>query len=162
MDLFVVPAIGFDLLYAFVMVRLDRKISFESTSQPARRRSGLQVRLPNFSWGHGSARYDPRSRANLWHCRRAPIARHGHPGQAHCSLAFGCARLQRGGEALRIRHQPLAGSYSAIAWRQEKRGKRNGTEQSGGRQQAAAHSGQRSVSSLQRTSLDSSFWRHVR
>ena len=25
MDLFVVPAIGFDLLYAFVIVRLDRK-----------------------------------------------------------------------------------------------------------------------------------------
>jgi hypothetical protein len=74
----------------------------------------------------------------------------------------GCARLQRGGETLRIRHQPLAGSNSAIAWRQEKRGKRNGKEQSGGRQQEAAHSGQQSVSSLQRTSLDSSFWRHVR
>ena len=26
MDLFVVPTIGFDLLYAFVIVRLDRKV----------------------------------------------------------------------------------------------------------------------------------------
>jgi hypothetical protein len=37
MDLFVVPSIGFDLLYAFVIVRLDR--SSGSTSQ--------QIQLPN-------------------------------------------------------------------------------------------------------------------
>ena len=38
MDLFVVPTIGFDLLYAFVIVRLDRRdlvwINVEATGTP--------------------------------------------------------------------------------------------------------------------------------
>ncbi|WMT72701.1 hypothetical protein [Bradyrhizobium sp. Ash2021] len=42
MDLFVVPTIGFDLLYAFIIVRLVGT-SRGSTSQPTRRRSGLHV-----------------------------------------------------------------------------------------------------------------------
>ena len=43
MDLFVVPTIGFDLLYALIIVRLDRGTSRGSTSQPTRQRSGLHV-----------------------------------------------------------------------------------------------------------------------
>src|SRR4030088_1306191 len=39
--------------------------------------------------GRGSALYEPRSGSNLRHCRHAPIACHGHQGQAHCtSLAL--------------------------------------------------------------------------
>jgi hypothetical protein len=44
MDLFVVPTIGFDLLYAFVIVRLHRRTWSGSTSQQIRQRSGLRVR----------------------------------------------------------------------------------------------------------------------
>ena len=45
MDLFVVPTIGFDLLYAFVIVRLDRRETLSgSTSQQIRRRNGLHVK----------------------------------------------------------------------------------------------------------------------
>jgi hypothetical protein len=43
MDLFVVPTIGFDLLYAFVIVRLDAETWSGSTSQQARRPSGLHA-----------------------------------------------------------------------------------------------------------------------
>ena len=46
MDLFVVPTIGFDLLYAFVIVRLDRRqldSSSGSTSQPTRQLNGLHA-----------------------------------------------------------------------------------------------------------------------
>ena len=44
MDLFVVPTIGFDLLYAFVIVRLDRKTSSGSMSRQTRRQNGLHVK----------------------------------------------------------------------------------------------------------------------
>ena len=45
MDLFVVPTIGFDLLDAFVIVRLDRRETLSgSTSQQIRRRNGLHVK----------------------------------------------------------------------------------------------------------------------
>jgi hypothetical protein len=44
MDLFVAPTIGFDLLYAFIIVRLDRRDLGGSTSQPTRQQSGLHVR----------------------------------------------------------------------------------------------------------------------
>jgi hypothetical protein len=44
MDLFVVPTIGFDLLYAFVIVRLDRRDLVGSTSQQTRRQNGLRVK----------------------------------------------------------------------------------------------------------------------
>src|SRR5450631_3706982 len=37
------------------------------------------------SLGRGSALPRPRSRPDLWQRRQAPIARHGHPGQAYCS-----------------------------------------------------------------------------
>jgi hypothetical protein len=44
MDLFVVPTIGFDLLYALVIVRLDRRDASGSTSQQTRRQHGLHVK----------------------------------------------------------------------------------------------------------------------
>src|SRR6202047_4627387 len=37
------------------------------------------------SLGGGSALPHPRSRPDLWQRRHAPIARHGHPGQAYCT-----------------------------------------------------------------------------
>jgi len=52
MDLFVVPTIGFDLLYAYIIVRLDRRelvwISVTTTSD---RRNGLRVRITEASRG---------------------------------------------------------------------------------------------------------------
>ena len=44
MDLFVVPTIGFDLLYALVMSDSTAETSSGSTSQQIRRQNGLQVR----------------------------------------------------------------------------------------------------------------------
>ena len=44
MDLFIVPTIGFDLLYAFVIVRLDRRDLVWSTSQQIRRQNGSRVK----------------------------------------------------------------------------------------------------------------------
>jgi len=44
MDFFVVPTIGVDLLYAFVIVRMSAETSSGSTSQRIRRRNGLSVR----------------------------------------------------------------------------------------------------------------------
>jgi hypothetical protein len=43
MDLFVVPTIGFDLLYAFVIVRLDRRDLVWITSQQIQRLNGPHV-----------------------------------------------------------------------------------------------------------------------
>ena len=70
MDLFVVPTIGFDLLYAFVVVRLDRRdlIWINVTANPTAEWVARQIT---------EAR------------RHAPIARHGHPVQAYrTSLAL--------------------------------------------------------------------------
>ena len=44
MDLFVVPSLGFDLLYAFVAIRLDRESSPGSASQQNQRRNGWHVK----------------------------------------------------------------------------------------------------------------------
>jgi hypothetical protein len=63
MDLFVVPTIGFDLLYGFVIVRIDR-------------RDLVWINVTT------SALLHPRSGSDLWQRRHMPIARHGHPGQS--------------------------------------------------------------------------------
>jgi hypothetical protein len=84
MDLFVVPTIGFDLLYGFVIIRLDRRdlvwinVTTHPTAEWVSDNRGVSL-------GYGSALYDPRSGSNLRHCRHAPIACHGHQGQAHCT-----------------------------------------------------------------------------
>ena len=53
MDLFVVPTIGFELLYAFVIVRLDCTHMLDSMSQKSYGRMGctsdLGMRPPNIS-----------------------------------------------------------------------------------------------------------------
>ena len=53
MDLFVVPTIGFDLLYAYIMVRLDRRelIWIGVTTHPTQ--NGLRARCPLLQRGHG-------------------------------------------------------------------------------------------------------------
>ena len=81
MDLFVVPTIGFDLLYAFVIVRLGRRdlvwinVSTNPTA-PVNRGVPLEsdAALPH-----------PRSGSDLrQHCRTPDVC-HGHPGQAYCT-----------------------------------------------------------------------------
>jgi hypothetical protein len=51
MDLFVVPTIGFDLLYAFIIVRLDRRELSGSMSQQIRPRNGIHARSRRHSLG---------------------------------------------------------------------------------------------------------------
>ena len=50
MDLFIAPTIGFDLLYVFVIVRLERHLS-GSTSHHIRPRNGLHARSQRHSLG---------------------------------------------------------------------------------------------------------------
>src|SRR5659263_459365 len=71
MDLFVVPTIGFKLLYGFVIIRLDRRHNQPDGGV------GCTSDHRGFSLGWRSALYDPRSRSNLRHCRHAPTACHG-------------------------------------------------------------------------------------
>ena len=84
MDLFVVPTIGFDLLYAFVIVRLDRRdlVWINVTTNPTAEWIARQL-TEAFPWSDGAALPHPRSGSDLrQHCR-TPNACHGHPGQAH-------------------------------------------------------------------------------
>jgi hypothetical protein len=93
MDLLVVPTIAFDLLYAFVIVRLGRRdlVWINVTANPTAEWVARQI-TEAFPWDeapHYLIRAHPRSRPDLWQRRDAPIARHGHPGQAYrTSLAL--------------------------------------------------------------------------
>src|SRR5882762_3502618 len=90
MDLFVVPTIGFDLLYAFShrparpqRPRLDQRHSKSDG------RMGCTSNNGSISLGRGSALYDPGPRSDLRQRRHPPTSRHGHSGQADCtSLAL--------------------------------------------------------------------------
>src|SRR6201997_3345907 len=75
MDLLVVPTIGFDLLYAFIIVRLDRRelVWINVTANPTAGWVARQI-TEAFPWDE-APHYLIRD--------RAPIARHGHPGQAY-------------------------------------------------------------------------------
>jgi hypothetical protein len=87
MDLFVVPTIGFDLLYAYIIVRLDRRelVWISVTTHPTAEWVARQI-TEAFPWNE-APRYMIRS--HLWYGRHAPIARHGHPGQTYrTSLAM--------------------------------------------------------------------------
>ncbi|MBO4226136.1 hypothetical protein [Bradyrhizobium neotropicale] len=84
MDLFVIPTIGFGLLYALVIVRLDRRalVWINVTAHPAAEWVARQI-TEAFAWDE-APRYlirDPRP--DLWQRRHAPNARHGHPRQAY-------------------------------------------------------------------------------
>jgi hypothetical protein len=85
MDLFGVPTIGFDLLYAVVIVRLDRKdpVWINVTTNPTAEWIARQI-TEAFPWMMPQIPH-PRSGSNLWRGRHLSIARHGHPGQAHCT-----------------------------------------------------------------------------
>jgi hypothetical protein len=80
MDLFVVPTIGFKLLYGFVIVRLHRRdfVWIKRHNQPD---SGVGCTPDHrgISLGWGSALYDPRPRSDLRHRCHKPTSRHGHP-----------------------------------------------------------------------------------
>src|SRR5690242_1262698 len=78
MDLFVVPTIGFDLLYAFVIVRLDRRdlVWIDVTANPTAEWVTRQI-TEAFPWDN-APRY-------LWRRGHAANSRHGHPGQADCA-----------------------------------------------------------------------------
>jgi hypothetical protein len=89
MDLFVVPTIGFDLLYAFVIVRLDRRdlVWINVTANPTAEWGARQITAA-FPW-HEAPRHLIRDRSDLSQPRHTPIARQGHPGQAYrASLAL--------------------------------------------------------------------------
>jgi hypothetical protein len=78
MDLFVVPTIGFNLLYVLVIIRLARRnlVWVNLTPQPTAEWIARQV-TEAFPWPE-APRYLIRDRD------------HGHPGQAHClGLALG-------------------------------------------------------------------------
>src|ERR1700722_6075768 len=96
MDLFVVPTIGFDLLYAFVIMRLDRRdlVWINVTANPTSERGARQI-TEAFSLGWGSALHDPRPRSYLRHRRHTPIAHHGHSRQTHCISLTLAERLCR-------------------------------------------------------------------
>ena len=71
MDLFVVPTIGFDLLYAFIIIRLDRRnlIWINVTTHSTAEWIARQI-TEAFPWSEAHHRY-------------TPIARHGHSRQTH-------------------------------------------------------------------------------
>ena len=89
MDLFVVPTLGFDLLYACIIVRLDRRelVWINVTPHPTAEWVARQI-TEAFPWNE-APRYMIRDRTHLWCGRHTPVARHGHSGQAHrTSLAL--------------------------------------------------------------------------
>jgi hypothetical protein len=83
MDLFVVPTIGFDLLYAFVIVGLGRRdiVWINVTAYPTADWIARQI-MEAFPWNE-APRYMIRDHGPDLRCgRHAPTARDGHPGQA--------------------------------------------------------------------------------
>ncbi|MCA6111502.1 hypothetical protein [Bradyrhizobium cenepequi] len=86
MDLFVVPTIGFDLLYAFVIVLLDRRhlVWINVTANPTAEWVAHQI-TEAFPWDE-APRYLICDRDRIY---GSVVARHGHPGQAYrTSLAL--------------------------------------------------------------------------
>src|SRR5271166_5897546 len=82
MDLFIVPTISFDLLYAFVIVHLDRRelVWINVTTNPTAEWIARQL-TEAFPWG--AALPHPRSGSDLWHRCHTSTSRHGHPGQTY-------------------------------------------------------------------------------
>jgi len=95
MDLFVVPTIGFELLYILVIVRLARRdlVWINVTSHPTAEWVTSDYR--GIPLERAPALPDPRSGSGLRRCRHAPIASHGHPRQAHRSGLPLAERLRR-------------------------------------------------------------------
>ncbi|MEO6945902.1 MAG: hypothetical protein ABI150_04790 [Nitrobacter sp.] len=95
MDLFIVPTLGFDLLYAFVIVRrLDRRdlVWINVTANPTSEWIARQI-TEAFPWmmpRNTSFATETESRHN----RHTPIACHGYPGQAYCTSLALAERLR--------------------------------------------------------------------
>jgi hypothetical protein len=80
MDLFVVQTIGFNLLYACVIVRLDRRelVWISVTAHPTAEWVARQI-TEAFPWDE-APHYLIRDRDRIY---GSVVARHGHPGQAY-------------------------------------------------------------------------------
>jgi hypothetical protein len=89
MDLFVVPTIGFNLLYVLVIVRLARRelVWINVTTEWI-----AQQITEAFPWREAPRYLIPRSGRDLRCCRHAPTTCYGHPRQAHCA-SFPVAEL---------------------------------------------------------------------
>jgi hypothetical protein len=110
MDLFIVPTIGFDLLYAFVIVRLDRRdlVWINVTTNPTAEWVARQL-TEAFPWD-GAPRYLIRGYgSDLWRHCHATHARHGHPGQTYGAGLALAERLCR--TADRIDPARVCGSF---------------------------------------------------
>ena len=85
MDLLVVPTIGFDLLCAFVIVRLNRRelIWINVTANPTTEWVARQI-TEAFPWNE-APRYMIRDRDRIYGAVVTPTACHGHPGQTYCT-----------------------------------------------------------------------------
>ena len=85
MDLFVVPSIGFNLLYTLIIVRLDRRhlIWVNVTTNPTADWIARQL-SEAFPWNE-APQYVIRDRDRIYGTVVTPFACHGHPGQAHRS-----------------------------------------------------------------------------
>jgi hypothetical protein len=84
MDLFVVPTVDFDLLYAFVIVRLDRRnlVWINVTKNPAAEWVARQI-TEAFPWDE-APKYLIRDRDRIYGTIvTPPNALHGHPRQAY-------------------------------------------------------------------------------
>jgi hypothetical protein len=96
MDLFVVPTIGFKLLYALVIVRLVRRelVWINATAHPTADWIAQQI-TEAFPWDE-IPRYLIRDRdSNLRRGGPTPITSDGDPRQAHCT-GFAMAKFIRG------------------------------------------------------------------
>ncbi len=89
MDLFFVPTIGFDLLYSFVIIRLDRRdlVWINVTTNPTAEWIEHQL-TEAFPW-NGAPLYLIRDRDRIYGTIVTHRLRAGHPRQAYCtSLAL--------------------------------------------------------------------------
>ncbi len=86
MDLFVVPTIGFRLLYGFVIVRIDRRdlVWINVTTNPTAEWIARQI-TEAFPWD-GAPRYMIRDRDRIYGAVVTRLSRgHGHSGQTDCT-----------------------------------------------------------------------------
>jgi hypothetical protein len=108
MDLFVVPTIGFKLLYGFVIVRIDRRdlVWINVTTNPTAELIARQI-TEAFPWD-GAPGYMIRDRDRIY---GAVVTRRlramGHPGQTDCTSLALAERLCR--TADRIDPAPVFG-----------------------------------------------------
>ena len=84
MDLFVVPTIGFDLLYVLVIVRLARRelVWINVTPHPTAEWIAQQI-TEAFPWSEAPCYLIRDQDGTLRCCRHALATSHGHPRQAH-------------------------------------------------------------------------------